>query len=479
MNKIKLVSSFILLSSLLVPTFSSTVEVNADEDITLSNEIVTEFKNTLSKGYELKSRLTFSYPYDLGSITLPYLDVIDQVDDNNRVHKVQFESYTLNELYITKGSGNSANKRYLSIGNTVELNSMLNDAGEAIKFDGNYDSPFKALVKLSAAQINKYFEVKHENGCYVLNATSYLYGYITTQFNTFFSEYDLFPWDASVTSTISDFKFEIDNEGRPTKLSFNKIKKDLYGGIVTTFNSDFRSITTVDTLTPYASTLDQDLTEQFTDNMTNFQAKLDAGNFTETITIGSLTYSNYYQFDSNVNAYIGPMMLSDNVLYAQGYGNTYTGVAKEGNSYYRVGVSYESDFSDRLDSLTYTNVKDVIPNISNISADFFTYEDGVYTFDIASFLYDDFDFSVDVLEAIVGLMDNMVAIIGVYLADGINYNFQSLQIMFDTDSTPIMYLIFENEGYLYGALYQFSNVGTTDLTKVKSLEPVISYLSSY
>ena len=91
MNKIKLVSSFILLSSLLVPTFSSTVEVNADEDITLSNEIVTEFKNTLSKGYELKSRLTFSYPYDLGSITLPYLDVIDQVDDNNRVHKVQFE----------------------------------------------------------------------------------------------------------------------------------------------------------------------------------------------------------------------------------------------------------------------------------------------------------------------------------------------------------------------------------------------------
>ena len=51
--------------------------------------------------------------------------------------------------------------------------------------------------------------------------------------------------------------------------------------------------------------------------------------------------------------------------------------------------------------------------------------------------------------------------------------------MFDTDGTPIMYLIFENEGYLYGALYQFSNVGTTDLTKVKSLEPVISYLSSY
>lgn len=478
MKKFNILTASLLVGITLAPTSINVYPVSASSDINLSSSQINQFKNSLSNVYQLESTLTFSYDYKIGNSSITSLKVIDTSSPTRRYHALKYNDVIVDEYFVFKGSDNSSNIESLSLKNVVQYETLLTSDNELIKFDNEFGSCFANLVKLSDAQINNYFEVSQlDNNNLLLKATPYAYAAITSKFNQYFNDYNTFVWDTSFSNSIENVEIIINSDGIPSSMKFDKISKDNYGGVRTHFSSTFSYPVECKKLLSHPSVLDQDIADTFINNMEAFQAKLDKGNFTETFTIGQAQYSNYYQLDSNVDDNLPPMMLTDNVLYVDKQGDVYTGVAKQDNTYFRIGVFTDSNFYDRLDATTYNSIKNVIPNISNISSDFFTYSNNIYTFDLASFMYADYDFSVDILEAIIGLADAMVVNIGLYM-DGSTYNFKTLNIAFDNENNPYGLLTFISGGYEISTLFQFSNVGTTDLTNVSALAPALNVLKN-
>ena len=209
----------IILLTLSTLLLTNTPQINNSsfDDVSLSNDVTNNLINKLNNSIELNTRINFHYDSYLKDI-----NIVDQFDANNRVNIIRINDYVLQESYIKKGNNGEALESYLSISNTVEERNITK-GDENVSFNSMFASPFLLFCKLNNEKINSYFTVKENDSSYELIANSLGYGVFSNQLLNFYYDYDSFVWDESVVRSIKDFSLNIDKEGNPINLSFNKI----------------------------------------------------------------------------------------------------------------------------------------------------------------------------------------------------------------------------------------------------------------
>ena len=456
--------------------------VNASDDITISNEKATNFLNALKGKIELSTNIEFGYDN-----FIPSLQLIDQLGDSARVNKVSLFGYTVQESYISKLKDGTAAQQYISISNTVEQTVLTDNDGNTLKFDELFASPFARLTKLSADQVNKYFLISEtsSNG-YQLKATDLAYGTLTSSLLNFYSDYDAYYWDLSVSESINNLVFTLDGQGIPTSLSFEKIKKDKFGGIRESYDVDIEVLQELESLQPIKTTLTTEAKNNFVTKMNNFQEKLNKGNFTQNVSISSVllyedvTYSNCYALNTNYDNQFVQSMICSYPLEEANYGRTYVSLLLTSEGLAPFGISPDSNYYGNMSADYYQSIEEVVPRIGDISADFFTYDatSGLYTFDFASFLYGDDYFCGTLLLSLFGIMDPAVQNLGLYI-DDYTYTFDTLTIGFDENGYPYGTLDYQVYGYPVTSSFTFSDVGTTNILERKDLEEVVKFIQLY
>lgn len=459
-----------------------TFYASSNDDISISNDKALNFVGSFNGKIKLSTNIEFKYDNYLPSIQL-----IDQFDKTTRTNKVLFNGYTLQETYVSKLADGSAVQQYISVSNTVEQSPLTDSNGKALDFDDLFGSPFERLSKLNAEQVNSYFVIKETNsGGYEFSATDFAYGILNNSLLDFFSDYDSYYWDLSVNEKIENLVFITDAEGNPTKLTFNKIKKDKFGGIRENYTISIETIEELELLSPVQSKLSQTEQENFETKMSSFQEKLNKGNFTQNISITSqlliedISYSNYYSLDTNYNYQFIESMICSYAMEEATYGRTFVTLLMTQNGFSPFGISPDSTFYGNMSSDSYQTIEEVVPRISDISANFFTYNEktNLYTFDFNSFLYGDNYFCGTILVSLYGIMDPAVQNLGLYI-DDYSYTFDSLVIGFDENGYPYGTLNYKVYGYPVASSFTFSDVGTTNLLENKEIEEVVNFIQTY
>ena len=456
--------------------------VNANDDVTISNEKATNFTNALKDKIELATNIEFGYDN-----FIPSLQLLDQLSDTARVSKASVYGYVVQESYISKLKDGTAAQQYISVSNTIEQTSLTDEEGNTLKFDELFASPFARLTKLSADQINRYFLISETaSGGYQLKATDLAYGTLTTSLLGFYSDYDMYYWDLSVSETINNLVFTLDGQGVPTNLSFEKVKKDKFGGIREYYDIDIKVLQEIETLKPVQTSLTSDEKNNFVSKMNSFQDKLDLGNFTHNVSISSellyedVTYSNCYSLNTNYDNQFVQAMICSYPLEEATYGRTYVSLLLTSEGFASFGLSVDSNYYGNMNADYYQTIEEVVPRISDISADFFAYDatTELYTFDFNSFLYGDDYFCGTLLLSLFGLMDPAVQNLGLYI-DDYTYSFDTLSIGFDQYGYPYGTLEYQVYGYPVTSSFSFSDVGTTNLLERKDIEEVVKFVQLY
>lgn len=460
---------------------------NANEKaVQISSTLVSKLNTFFAGKVQLSS--TFTFVNDAEN-NLP-IRFVDQVDENNRVQYLYANlgegEQLIVESYLTKDALGYAKQKYLTLENEVYDRELQDSNGKPVLYDDYFANPFRFIKKLTVDQYNKYFAYAENGTTFVLEANDYAYGLITNDFINFYTDYDTYIWDsASLEYYLDDFKITGTTDGDVTNISFIKVKKDKFGGLQTSYNIEVDGLEQLATLNPVQASMDTQYLEEFTSKLESFQEKLNIGNFTETFTFdfyvgtpyeNQMIYSNYYSLD-DTNEY--PMMISDLALNAGEQGLTYTAATiNYNNEYVQIGISPETEYIDVMNQNTYSSIEEIVPLMNTISGDFFTYSDGIYKFDISSFLHADFYFAVDILYAICGECDNAFTLLGIYQNNN-DYVFDSLEITFDENGIPSGKLGFYYNNLPCFSTFSFSNVGTTDLTQIDTIKELYSFFLNY
>ena len=468
----------IILLTLSTLLLTNTPQVNnaSFDDVNLSNDVTNNLINKLNNSIELNTRINFHYDSYLKDI-----NIVDQFDANNRVNIIRINDYVLQESYIKKGNNGEALESYLSISNTVEERNITK-GDENVSFNSMFASPFLLFCKLNNEKINSYFTVKENDSSYELIANSLGYGVFSNQLLNFYYDYDSFVWDESVTRSIKDLKLNIDKQGNPISLSFNKIKKDIFGGIKETYNIDINTLDEIKKLTPEPSKLTPERASIFNSKLNNFQNLLNQGNFTQKITIAlegnssGYTYSNFYALNNDEEREFPPAMLCNLPLYDASYGETYIGIFETSTGYSTAGISVDKDYSSIISETNSTNINDVIPNVNKISCDYFTYNalKDTYTFDFTNFIYADSYFSGTLLLSLFGIADPATNILGLYI-NNYSYSFNTLTFKFDINGYLSGTLNYNYNNMVLESKFSFANIGTTNLLNEQSVQKPVSY----
>lgn len=468
----------IILFTLSTLLLTNTPQVNnaSFDDVNLTNDITNNLINKLNSTVELNATIQFHYDSYLNGI-----NIVDQFDANNRVNIIKINDYILQESYIKKGNNGEALESYLSISNTVEERNITSN-GENISFNSMFASPFLLFSKLNNEKINSYFTINENDSSYELVANSLGYGVFSNQLLNFYYDYDPFVWDESVTRSIKDLKLNIDKEGNPINLSFNKIKKDIFGGIKETYTIEINSLSDIKKLTPQPSKLSTERASIFNNKLNNFQNLLNQGNFTQKITIAlegnssGYTYSNFYALNNDEEREFPPAMLCNLPLYDASYGETYIGIFETSTGYSTAGISVDKDYSSIISETNSTNINDVIPNVNKISCDYFTYNalKDTYTFDFTNFIYADSYFSGTLLLSLFGIADPATNILGLYI-NNYSYSFNTLTFKFDINGYLSGTLNYNYNNMVLESKFSFANIGTTNLLNEQSVQKPVSY----
>lgn len=455
--------------------------VSANDDLTLSDEVISNFKNKLSSALELRNNITYHYDSPYSTVV-----VIDQVDDSNRSRSLFINKTLIQEQYLKENKSGKATESYLSISNTVETRDILDEENNNIVFDDEFASPFISLTSLTNSKINSYFEVNREGTNYILKATSLAYGTLSNPILNFYVDYDGLIWDSSVTRSIENLRLTIDENGSPLSLSFDKIKKDIFGGIRETNNVTLTSIDKVSDLAPKSSLLSSDEKNAFQTKMSNFQNLLNQGNFTQNINIAprgsdqAIAYSNYYELNSNKESSTSEAMICSLGVEEATYGETFVGIFKVNNTFQTVGISPDEDYSSIITDTKTNDISQVVPRLNDISADFFTYnkESDIYTFDFNNFVYGDTYFCGTILISLFGIVDPVVHNLGLYIYDESSYYFDSLSIGFDENGYAYGVLTYHYYNITLNSVFNFTDVGSTILSEKEDISKVITYILS-
>lgn len=470
--------TLLLISALLLLTNIDVNKTFAENDLQLDSSLTTVLTNQLKNGIELNADITFNYDNLFSS-----LKIIDQIDSTNRSNFILIDNEIVQESYLQATSLGGTVEKYLTISNTIETREVTTSSGEAVSFKSTYGSPFITLSSLNNKKINSYFEITQDNNQYILKANDLGYGILANSLLDFYYDYDSLVWDSSYTRSIENLTLTLNENGLLQNVSFNKIKKDIFGGIKENYNIAISSLTNnVKNLEPLTSSLNDDQKTTFENKMNNFQTLLNNGNFTHSIQISVQdnilsSYSNYYSLneDSEMHGMICSLPLQDS-----SHGETYISVFNTGGTYSTVGISPDDDYSGTIKELETLDIKEIIPQVSNISSAFFTYDEtnNLYTFDFDNFIYDDTHFSSTLLISLFGAVDPSVHNLGLYTYNGSSYLFDSLSIGFDESNYLKGTLTYSYYGFPLTCSFSFKNVGETNLQEQDDISKVIEYLNN-
>ncbi len=474
--------NLLLLSTLLLPLCAQSKSSSAPDNSVLNNEIIEQFKTQLSTNLQLTANITFHYDSYISA-----LSIVDQISNDYRTNYLVYNKQIIQELYVKKDqvTGNAC-EQYLTISNTVESRNIEDTSGNSILFDNEYASPFARLTKIKNESFKNYFTISATDSGYQLEATDYAYGILSQPLLSFYFDYDILVWDDSYSRSVTNLILEIDNTGLLTSFSFDKIKKDIYGGIKETYDVKVNSLEAISFLTPLNSSLSQEQQDLFSTKMASFQELLNKGNFSQHITIAPLKnsnesntyeYYNYYAFDDT--SFI-PAMICSAELIDQSYGRTFISVLDDGDSYASFGISPDEDYHGSISDFETYDLTAIVPQTNEISASLFKYNESnqQYTLNFDSFMYDDTHFCSSLLIALFGNVDPSVHNLGLYTYDGYSYYFRSLTLEFDDNNYLYGSLTFNYYGTLYKCEFDFSNVGTTNLLTLEDIAEVVNYINN-
>lgn len=458
---------------------------HAIEDNALNEQITTNFTKELKGNVILSANITFNY-----QSALKNLQIEDEVDSTHRTNRLIYENSVIQETHIAKKLTGDASEignaveNYLSISNTIESRDIVDSSNAGIKFDSYYSSPFTKLSKLTNAQINSYFDISKNGDDFILTANELGYGILSEPLLKFYFDYDSFIWDSSYVRSIEDLVLKLDSEGNLQHIGFTKIKKDIFGGISEAYDIDVRTSTVSEfELKPLKSLMSADQEEIFANKLTAIQELLNQGNFTQNITIrpygssSAISYNNYYA----LNDTLLPGMISSFPLEDNSYGETYIGMFKNSDTektYNSYGISPDSDYYGSISDLETGEMKKVVPTLSKISADFFTYNEHLneYSFDFSDFIFDDTHFCSTLLISIFGVVDPSVHNLGLYTYDGSSYYFTNLKFRFNDDNTLSGDLYYNYYGTSYVCTFEFSDFGSTTFQDKADISKVVDYI---
>lgn len=474
--------NLLLLSTLLLPLCAQNKPLSAPEKASLNDTIIDQFKAQLSTNLQLSTDVTFHY-----DSYIPKLSIVDQISNDYRTNYLVYERQIIQELYVKKDqiTGNAC-EQYLTISNTVESRTIEDASGNPIIFDNGYASPFTRLTKIKNESFTKYFTISKIDTGYQLTATEYAYGILSQPLLSFYFDYDILVWDGNYSRSVSNLLLNIDNNGLLTSFSFDKIKKDIYGGIKETYIAKVKTLNNISCLTPLNSSLTQEQQDLFDTKMASFQELLNKGNFSQCISIApnnnkndnnKYEYHNYYAFNSE--SFI-PAMICSAELIDQSYGKTFISVLDDGDSYASFGISPDADYHGSINDFETYDLTAIIPQVNKISSSLFSYNESnnQYTLNFDKFMYDDTHFCSSLLIALFGNVDPSVHNLGLYSYDGYSYYFRSLTLGFDDNNYLFGSLIFNYYGTLYKCEFDFSNVGTTNLLTLDDISEVVNYIKN-
>ena len=447
---------------------------NGATNSTFDETLFTNLVSSLNGALAIESSVTTS--------TGNSYELLDEVCEDTRYFQLQENGVTTYEDYVITDSEDIAYRTKITISNNAEHLQLVDDDGETpLTFSTNYGSAFRRLTTISKTQFDTYFtHTSLGDGKYEIIPTELGYGFLNHDLADFFYYFEEFVWDkATYNIFIDDVKFFATSSGVIDSFTFNRNQKDKFGGFLETFDCKISYISEVRKLSGLPSKMNETDKAEFTNKINNFQAKINKGNLTQSISTSGpnkTDYKTYYIFDS-VDPIIPSMMISDLSLYDMSYGETFFGALPIAGQYQPYAFSPDSDFMDAYSNITFDDFRDLLPNFAAISADFFEKQEDKYVLDFTTLSIVDYLFSVDILNALLNPMDPILVHTNNYIDMSIfDYNLQSLIITFDENDNLNATLSFLADGKKETTSISFEDFETTDIRNVKALESVINLL---
>ncbi len=470
---------FFITPLLMLSLMPSNKIIIAKDDVNLDSTITSNMIIKLKSAIELNTNIKFNYDSNIKSV-----NIINQFDNNNRVNLITVNDQIIEESYYSKDLNGNALESYLSVSNTVNQRYKIDGYEQKVTFSSLHTSPFINFVNLDNEKINSYFEVKEENDSFLLKPTSLGYGVLTDALLKFYEDYDNFVWDISLSKNVENLIFTIDKNGNPIKLTFDKVKKDFYGGIKENYIVDIKNLEKVRELKPLDAKMSYEENENLINKISQFQTLINNGNFTQNILVTYqketlYNYSNYYALNEDNERKFPKAMLCSTPLTDPNQGETFLGVFETSSGLSTLGISVDSDYSSAIHETYSNNILDVIPNFDKISANYFFYEasNNIYKFDLNSFTFSDDLFFDELLQEIFAIGDIGVNNLYLYVYN-YGYSFNYLKIGFDSNGYLYGTLSFNYEGMELLSNFNFTNIGTTDLESIDSISKAVNYYLS-
>lgn len=453
-----------------------------EKDATLTDEQAQLIQDFAGGKYKIESTITTNY------VTGTYNE-IDELSSEARVSTFSQNGKILDQAYYFDNNG-KAYEQYLTVSNEVAEKVLYgSDGNTELSYSAFSGTPFHFLTKDAftgsssivyyTRYLNELFDAKSVGEKTILYLTEYGEGKLTSSLTTFFTSKDPFNWDStSLKETIADFALTLGSDGNPEALSFTRVKQDKFGATTESYDCTLTILDEISSLTPIEGTMDEADATVLRNALDTFQTSLNDGNFTQTTSVanGSYYYHSYYDLNPSLGSKTRLMISDFDDLYDTTYGHTYMGVqynSSEGE-YQIIGISPSVEYSAQANDTTFTTITEVVPQIGDLSTDFFTVQenDGVksYVFELKDKVYNDYYFSSSVLDCVFGPADYLAAFGGLYVGtDNSNYDFDTLTLTINEDGTVSSTLVFENSYGTYNAEVSYSDIGTTNLLEAGDL----------
>ena len=467
---------------LLIPTFFTLLSVTSVNEFAFATSITNEQKTNVISN--LKGALRIES--NITSRVLGDYNVVCETDDDS----FYIEYHTYNQLlskqsYIANEEGNAL-QQYLTLDNKVSTRDLLDTEKNPLKFDNYFASLFDSMSFVTVNNFDTYFSVMSANNDgFVLTLTDVGYGAFYKDFIDFYQDVDGFAWDSlSLEYLIDDFVINFDKDANPIDMSLSKTKKDKFGGYKENITATLSTLDEVVGLTPHVGKMNSSSKNNFDSMVKRAMDLISGGNFTHRIEIkGTMyEYNNYYSFTGDTTN-LPHMMISDLIMDDASSGETFIAVIEENSGTLKpYGFSPFADKYGSLTDITFKNYLELIPNLSLLSSDFFEVQlesdvmGNFYKFDISKFSQFDYYFADDLLRVLFGGFDPVVIYGGFFVNYNIyDYTFNSL-IFQETNSGFEYTLSFTNQYGDFNAVCKFTNVGTTDITKVDRIKEGVNYI---
>lgn len=385
-------------------------------------------------------------------------------------------------IYGVKGSDGNAYVRALSTSNTT-FDTLVTDAdGNAIAYDDAYTTFFDSLLTVAPAALGTYFDAVADGTGFKLTPTAVGLARLSQGLDNFLLDIVPYAFDAKSHSvSYLDLAFELDEEGVPTGMSFDRLDLDRFGGLRAHYDIDLAAL---DAVSPYdraEAQLEEADEAALLGSFQQLETGMATGNFTENVsivaelqgqTIPLVSYSNYYDLKG-----LG-LMLSSYTYQETSNGLTYTGMwaNESATQFIPVAISPSTDtFATTIGSdytQIFTSIEDAVPTIGNLSTDFFKKDGDAYSYEIAGNLYADYTFQMELLCDLFGPGDyySRRDSYSLYQMDptAFQLGFNTLEVTIGEGGYPSFKLTFDSYvGVELTASVSFSSFGTTDLAAVK------------